>query len=1090
MEAIGLASSIVAFIDVAFKIVRGTHEVYTSVNGATQINDHTGVVVGDLQRVTAELRSHPQSSNDLDLVELASKCQELSDELLQLLHKFLPKTPGKWQSFVATCRILRKQKEAASMEARLDRYRQQISERLLWLLFKQQSPIKKTLDTMLYHANTLHNSNARKMEDVEYRLSQTLQYLEHFDLAKKKSDHDRQQIQELLTQTNDRLDDLQIYMGPPDVGTSQLSRSLEDLVSQAQHLYALVQAMPSQNQILRRLFYRSIFRREDEVIDATGDTFKWVFETASEQPRLVSHLTLHSDSIACDEPLEESEETLRMKTSRIFMDFLRYPGSTLLIEGKAGCGKSTFMKYVAHKELTDSSLKAWAGTKKLVAIKVFFWQSDDPLQESIEGFFRSILFQVLSQCPELTGDVFPHQSADEIDAVEYRLSELQDAFERLLSLRTEDTYCFFCFIDGLDEHQGDNLSHENLASQLVSWASLNNVKIMCSARPYTVFIETFREAGDVVEFHKLTRSDITNFAEVKFTMSLSKPKLLEAQRNCLGLVQDITENAQGIFLWASMVVRTLINQVLDRDDSEKALRRRLQECIERDSLDSLFELILQRVEKAPYVQMRSNMVLYLAAHNPFESPLNALIFSWLDELEWFLGSPDANAPLDDDQEDYSEESISPRIQRVTSLIHQLTQGLLEVVDTHDPAPYFRYRVDLYHRSVRDFLTQRWKTGVRPSPFSSPELEAQAYCRLRSLEAKCRTRRRFIHADQISGLGEDADASVTNNLRSLFEYTFVWLGSCSRKNDPPPKECLRDFEKALLQSQDSFPPFLLGRMLINDEVSWRYHSRNALDSTSFLHWAAYWAQGEFVKARLSSITSHRSRNPASLSELNLLLSSSFAADVETTRYLLSNGHRPDESLKIFDLQVGPDRERQNQEAHIEEWSGAPPTWESIHQSMGHQSSGLDYNTTVWMVFLRDFASNVKLYCWKRRVASSWPLHLDREWLERLSKITEAYLEAGADPSVYFLLFHHSPRNMYKATLYQMLDVFKPENLASFDDLLRKSWWKDILFGKGLISNPTTYQPVTTDLLLGGDWKVLGVGLDNGQELMGSFKVRVF
>lgn len=613
---------------------------------------------------------------------------------------------------------------------------------------------------------------------------------------------------------------------------------------------------------------------------------------------------------------------------------------------------------------------------------------------------------------------------------------------------------------------------------------------MCSARPYTVFLEAFRESGDVIEFHKLTRSDISNFAEAKFTESLVKPKLQKARRNCIALVQEITENAQGIFLWAVMVVRTLINQVLDQDGSEKALRQRLQQCIERDNLDSLFELILQRVDKAPYFQIRSNMVLYLAANNPFESPLNALVFSWLDELEWFQGTFEATSVPDSCEEDYSGETISPRIQRVTSLLHQLTQGLLEVVNTRDPAPYFRHRVDFYHRSVRDYLREHWKTGARQSPFSSPAEEVQAYCRLRSLEAICRTRRRFIEADQASGLEKDADANVISNLRSLFEYTFVWLGSCAQNNKLPPNGFLQAFEKALLQSEESFPPFLLGRLLINEEVSWRYHSRNALDRTSFLHWAAYWAQGEFVRAEQSVGTWNKSRDAASPPDLNLLLSSSTAADVETTRWLLSQGHRPEEPMKIFDLELGLDQIWQELEADKDEWRRTPPTWESIHHYMGSQTNGLDTVTTVWMVFLRDFVSNVKLYCWKRKVASSWPLHLDREWLERLSKIIEAYLDAGANPYVYFLLFHSNQRNMYKATLYQLLDVFKPENLASFDNLLKKPWWKDILSGSGLLSRPPAYQNVTGDLLLEGDWKVLGVGLDNGQELLGSFKVRVF
>ena len=70
----------------------------------------------------------------------------------------------------------------------------------------------------------------------------------------------------------------------------------------------------------------------------------------------------------------------------LFIDFLQDSGRTLFVQGKAGCGKSTFMKYVAHHDLMNSGLKLWARSKKLVTIKVFFWRSDDLLQESIEGF--------------------------------------------------------------------------------------------------------------------------------------------------------------------------------------------------------------------------------------------------------------------------------------------------------------------------------------------------------------------------------------------------------------------------------------------------------------------------------------------------------------------------------------------------------------------------------------------------------------------------------------------------------------------------------------------------------------------------------
>lgn len=134
MDAIGLASSIISFIEVAHKIVRGSYEVYKSSTGTTEEHDHTARVVGDLSRVAEHLKRHPGNTNDEQLLRLSEGCFELSGDLKRLLEKFLPKGPGPWQAFTAACRILRKQKDAVALEGRLDRYRQQISQRLILLL--------------------------------------------------------------------------------------------------------------------------------------------------------------------------------------------------------------------------------------------------------------------------------------------------------------------------------------------------------------------------------------------------------------------------------------------------------------------------------------------------------------------------------------------------------------------------------------------------------------------------------------------------------------------------------------------------------------------------------------------------------------------------------------------------------------------------------------------------------------------------------------------------------------------------------------------------------------------------------------------
>lgn len=133
MDAVGLASSIISFIGVAHKLIRGAYEIYHS-SALTEEHDHTARVVKDLRQISAKLKVHDGELYDQELVQLAEACYDLSENLTQILQRFLPKGPGRWPAFIAACGALRKQKEVVELEVRLDRYRQQISQRLIFLL--------------------------------------------------------------------------------------------------------------------------------------------------------------------------------------------------------------------------------------------------------------------------------------------------------------------------------------------------------------------------------------------------------------------------------------------------------------------------------------------------------------------------------------------------------------------------------------------------------------------------------------------------------------------------------------------------------------------------------------------------------------------------------------------------------------------------------------------------------------------------------------------------------------------------------------------------------------------------------------------
>ncbi|TDZ33399.1 hypothetical protein C8035_v010887 [Colletotrichum spinosum] len=135
MEAAGLASSILTFIDVSYKVVKGAHEIYSSATGATAENTHALNVVSDLQDTAGNLSIRRPGSNDLQLENLSKQCQGLSEELLGLLAKLQAKDKKLLKSFAVALRGARKQKDVASIEKRLDQYRQQILLRLTLLIW-------------------------------------------------------------------------------------------------------------------------------------------------------------------------------------------------------------------------------------------------------------------------------------------------------------------------------------------------------------------------------------------------------------------------------------------------------------------------------------------------------------------------------------------------------------------------------------------------------------------------------------------------------------------------------------------------------------------------------------------------------------------------------------------------------------------------------------------------------------------------------------------------------------------------------------------------------------------------------------------
>src|SRR3569833_1313543 len=138
VSAIGLASSILTFVDFATKLVSGTYEAYKT--GTIGKTSDAQTVLQDLRRVSEELHHGTfdgAQSHHKELLKLADDCLKLSNELETLLDKLIRSAKDKnalWSSIRVSWLSIWKQKEVQGLERKLEKHRSQIILRLNQLI--------------------------------------------------------------------------------------------------------------------------------------------------------------------------------------------------------------------------------------------------------------------------------------------------------------------------------------------------------------------------------------------------------------------------------------------------------------------------------------------------------------------------------------------------------------------------------------------------------------------------------------------------------------------------------------------------------------------------------------------------------------------------------------------------------------------------------------------------------------------------------------------------------------------------------------------------------------------------------------------
>lgn len=683
VTAIGLASSILTFIDIGYKVVTGTLE--TAKTGQAAHTEHIEVVAQDLNDAVARLSgpvSPDASGPEKALQKISGKCQALSKELVDLLERFrVPEGQhsNTWDHAKITIRRMRKNPKVQELQTSLAEYRSQVILQLLIILSDRQLATHVQVGEWVGENRLVLSEIKNSTTGISDKLEQT-----------------RTDLKSALNRSMPGIDE-------PLPGQDALLDKLEEQFQEVKSALGLLADRCSEKtpetRILENVYFgQSMFQREETLKSAEETTFRWFIDGVSSGEEGFSR-DLHKAEVASH-----------------FQNWLRSGSGVFHISGKAGSGKSTLMKLILATQRTHELLREWAGDKRLLFARFYFWSGGDQMQNSLEGLQRSILFEVLLQRPDLVREVFSeayqiveHNSWESpIDSRFFTTSKFQTAFERLLRLPADPRHRLCLFIDGLDEYGADVISgslpqtqREDLARRLVDWASNNNVKILASSRPYPEFIDTFSE-GQRVHLHQLTRDDMIEFGCHLFERhrTFGFPGVQEGYE-CL--VADVVDASDGVFLWTGLTIQRMLVS-LARRDSFNSLKRQLKETPRE--LNLLYKKMFSEIEENDRNEAIKMMLLVSEEQRHLGSDshpggVNAMAISWLEFLE------DPGFPINQPRRAYSEAEIEERRQFAESRVSGYTQGLLEVITAkprgNTKTSYWRHTVQFFHRTAMEYV---------------------------------------------------------------------------------------------------------------------------------------------------------------------------------------------------------------------------------------------------------------------------------------------------------------------------------------------------------------------------------------------------
>ena len=556
-SAIGVAAATVQFFAIGVKAIRLGKQICASKTGSTEANEALETSLRAISDIRKDLRHIVTRDADSNIAKTQKRCLEIAEKLLRVLESIKTTSQTAKSKFLkdvsATWQVLR-------ARSKIDKLEQEL----------------RVAQTHFREALTVETRNAIA-QVLENQGNDTIMLQSLWDEIQKL----RPELQEVRKENNAahqetlsgvaRIEESSLAQHAITQSSHQATLgAIENLDTNIQTQFGNVRVIGSHQIILESLRHPDMLIRQQEISPPAAGTYEWVF--TGESP--------YQDDPDIDKDILSADLECRNK----LLHWFSTDESLFWINGKPGSGKSSLMSFVANDKRTSQALESWAGQRSVHVIKFFFWRSGSPLQRSVPGMLRSLLYQVLMIDIRVIDRLLAEKSIRRSPTWEQ--TELLRTFETVLRLQSKEPICFF--IDGLDEHDGDYMSLLDLILQIhVS----SNVKICLSSRPEPAFRLRLSSCSSI-SMQDLNQPDIN---------MLVQQKLQPLNTISSALTEEVARRAEGIILWAALVCSSLLRGFTMHDD-ETMLQKRVDET--PSGLKDLFSHMFSKIDKVHHEHLK------------------------------------------------------------------------------------------------------------------------------------------------------------------------------------------------------------------------------------------------------------------------------------------------------------------------------------------------------------------------------------------------------------------------------------------------------------------------------------------------------